>query len=160
MEFVSVDLNKYLELCIEFRRDTHILSYGTDKTFDRNQCIDWFNQLKESNNKGFVHIIINEKIVGQLEFKSAIEAAEGNLSGYINLLYLIPEYRGKGYGLKLQNYIFSKFHADGCSLAYLRYLPENNKAGLFYLKNGWSILGEPNARGQLMVHYFNSPDID
>ncbi len=159
MELVPVDLNTNLELCIQFRRDTHILSYGTDETFDRDQCIDWFNQQKQSNANGFLHVICDGAIVGQLEFKSALDDAEKGLLGYINLIYLIPEYRGKGYGIKLQNYIFTQFKEDKCTSAYLRYLPDNRSAGIFYLKNGWSKSGEPNTRGQLMVHYLNSSDI-
>ena len=151
MKFEPVDLIKNLELCIQFRRDAHILSYGSSTDFNIEECIAWFHSLKENNPAGFEHVILNNEIIGQLEFKSGIKEADGSVSGYINLLYLLPEYRRKGYGRRLQEYVFSKFIADKCSVAYLRYLPKNQVAGSFYVKHGWSLGGTPNERGQLMV---------
>jgi len=149
MKLEPVNLKKNLSECLEFRRDAHILSYGSDNSFNIEECTAWFNSL--NNTSGFEHVILNEKIIGQIEFKSGIKDNKGVLTGYINLLYLLPDYRRKGYGLELQKYIFSKLIADGCVLAYLRYLPENTIAHAFYVKNGWSPLGVPNERGQLMV---------
>ncbi len=151
MKFEPVDLIKNLELCIHFRRDAHILSYDSSTDFNIEECIAWFHSLKENNPAGFEHVILNNEIIGQLEFKSGIKEADGSVSGYINLLYLLPEYRRKGYGLKLQEYVLSKFIADKCSVAYLRYLPKNQAAGSFYVKHGWNPEGTPNERGQLMV---------
>jgi GNAT superfamily N-acetyltransferase len=94
---------------------------------------------------------LDGKIIGLLEYKSGQKNLEGELTGYINLIYLLPEYRGKKLGLELQNYIFSKFIFDGCSSAYLRYLPKNVGAGNFYKKHGWKPEGLLTERGQLMV---------
>jgi GNAT superfamily N-acetyltransferase len=151
MKFEPVDLLTNLELCINFRRDAHILSYDSSTDFNSEECTAWFHSLKANNPTGFEHVILNNEIIGQLEFKSGVKAADGSLSGYINLLYLLPEYRRKGYGLKLQEYVHAKFIADNCSVAYLRYLPRNQAAGSFYIKHGWNPEGASNERGQLMV---------
>lgn len=150
MEFERVDLNKNLDLCLAFRRDTHILSYGNDTTFNSDECTNWFESLKRDNPDGFLHVTVNHKIIGQLEFKSAIQK-ENDLTGYINLIYLLPEYRNRGYGAILENHMLSIFRSDRCTAAYLRYLPANKVAGNFYKKQGWTSVGTPNERGQLMI---------
>lgn len=150
MEFKLVDLKNNLDMCLAFRRDAHILSYGNDSTFNSDECTDWFNSLKQNNPNGFLHVIANQKIIGQLEFKSAVKK-ENDLTGYINLIYLHPEYRNKGYGAMLENHMLSTFRSDHCTAAYLRYLPANKAAGYFYKKQGWTTIGAPNERGQLMV---------
>lgn len=149
MEFEEANLDKNLDLYLEFRRDTHFLSY--DNEFNTQECVSWFKSLVENNPSGFEHVLFEGEIIGLLEYKSGIKESNGELSGYINLLYLLPEYRGRKFGLGLQNYVLSRFISDGCSLAYLRYLPKNVVAGAFYKKNGWKPEGVISARGQLMV---------
>lgn len=152
IKFKPVDFHQHKDICLDFRRDAHRMSYGSIETFSAGECLKWFESLLRENPAGFKHVCQANKIIGQIEFKSAIADKNGSLSGYINLLYLLPEYRRQGYGLQLQNYIFSQFITDNCSLAYLRYLPANLVAGNFYKKNGWVPDGEPNERGQLMMH--------
>lgn len=151
MEFEEVNLEDSLDLYMGFRRDTHFLSYEADREFNIEECINWFNSLKEDNPAGFKHVVLNEKIIGMLEYKSGIRNVGGELTGYINLIYLLPEYRCKNLGVELQSYILSRFISDGCKFAYLRYLPKNIVAGSFYRKNGWEPEGVITERGQLMV---------
>jgi GNAT superfamily N-acetyltransferase len=151
MEFEEVNLDKSLDLYLEFRRDTYFLSYESDNEFNVQECVNWFKSLKENNPTGFKHVLLNGEIIGLLEYKSGIKELNGELTGYINLIYLLPEYRRKKFGIELQNHILSKFISDGCSFAYLRYLPKNVFAGSFYKKHGWKPEGVLTERGQLMV---------
>ena len=151
MEFEEVNLDKNLDLYLEFRRDTHFLSYESDNEFNVQECVNWFKSLKENNPTGFKHVLLNGEIIGLLEYKSGIKELNRELTGYINLIYLLPEYRGKKFGIELQNHVLSKFISDGCSFAYLRYLPKNVVAGSFYNKHGWKPEGVLTERGQLMV---------
>lgn len=151
MEFEEVNLDKNLELYLGFRRDTHFLSYGCHSDFSAHECVNWFKSLKENNPTGFKHVLLNDNIIGLLEYKSGIKESNGELTGYINLIYLLPEYRGRNFGVELQSHVLSRFISDGCSFAYLRYLPKNVVAGSFYKKNGWKPKGAPTERGQLMV---------
>ncbi len=151
MEFEEVNLEKNLDLYLGFRRDAHFLSYESDREFNVEECINWFQSLKENNPAGFKQVVLNGQIIGLLEYKSGIEDVNGELTGYINLIYLLPEYRGKNLGEELQSQILSRFIFDGCKFAYLRYLPKNVVAGSFYKKNGWEPKGVLTERGQLMV---------
>lgn len=67
MQFEPVDLSENLALCVAFRRDIH-LSDGSDRHFDAKQRIEWFRTLKQGNLSDFEHIILNCKIIGQLEY--------------------------------------------------------------------------------------------
>jgi GNAT superfamily N-acetyltransferase len=149
MKIEPVNLDKNIDLCLAFRRDAHIISYGSDKKFDANECSAWFESLQKDPLSGFQHVILDNHIVGQIEFRSHFQ--ENNNAGYINLLYLLPTYRRKGIGKKIQNYVFSTFLANGCFSAYLRYLPRNVSAEKFYINTGWTPVGLPNQRGQLMT---------
>lgn len=151
MEFINVDLDTQLALCLAFRRDAHIISFGNDDNFNTAETTLWFKKLATENSQGFLHILLDGNTIGQLEFKSAILADDGIKRGYIYLLYLLPEFRGKGYGEKLLAYIFSIFKADQCQAANLRYLPHNKAAAGFYKKHGWQKQGVVTDRGQLMV---------
>jgi len=151
MEFEEVNLEKNLNLYLGFRRDTHFLSYESEREFNTEECVNWFQSLKENNSTGFEHVVLDGQIIGLLEYKSGIKEVDGELMGYINLIYLLPEYRGKNFGVELQSHVLSTFISDGCSFAYLRYLPKNIAAGSFYKKNGWEPKGVLTERGQLMV---------
>jgi ribosomal protein S18 acetylase RimI-like enzyme len=59
---------------------------------------------------------------------------KGTKLGYINLLYLLPEFRNKGIGNTLVDFIFSQFKNDQCAYAQLRYITANLSAVNFYHK--------------------------
>lgn len=151
MELCSVDLSRSMETCVSFRKDAHYISYGSFDGFNASETKAWFETLSQDSSDGFLHVFVEERVVGQLEFKSNILCEDGILRGYICLFYLVPEYRRKGLGTKLHEFVLSKFKQDGCAEANLRYVPGNAVAELFYLKHGWVPEGEAGERGQLMV---------
>jgi len=57
--------------------------------------------------------------------------------GYVNLYYLIPEVRGKGFSLELDNFATSYLKELGFKKARLSVSPTNLRAINFYTKNGW-----------------------
>lgn len=151
VNFINVDLNVSLELCVSFRRDAHIVSYGCDDDFNEKEVKAWFARLSAKDPSGFQHVMIDGNIIGLLEFKSGLEGDDGVKRGYVNLFYLVPECRGLGYGEKIQHYVLSKFIEEGCVEANLRYIPRNKVAGAFYRKHQWTRVGNESERGQLMV---------
>lgn len=148
--FKSINLDEALDLCAEFRRNTHEISYGNLGSYNKDEVVDWFHRNKAENDKGFKHIFVNGEIAGQLEFRSPIREDEVTF-GYIYLIYLSERFRNKGFGKLAQEYIFDQFKVDGCSEARLRYIPGNVVAEPFYLYTGWEKSGEVGPRGQLLV---------
>lgn len=151
LQFKHVNLDAHLDLCLAFRQDAHRISFGTHQDFSANETKDWFNSLAKDFPDGFLHAVLGDEIIGQLEFRSALNDNQGEVFGYINLFYLQPNYRQRGLGQLMHDYVLDKFRLDNCSHAYLRYIPGNHLAERFYRKNGWQASGEPGPRGQLML---------
>ncbi|MDK9757888.1 GNAT family N-acetyltransferase [Vibrio sp. D173a] len=150
MEFIPVDLSRHLGLCIAFRKDAYQVSFGHQNVFDTQEITSWFTSIAEDPQAGFFHVIKDNQIVGQLECRYPVLDEEGRKFGYINLFYLLPEFRNQGLGRQLQDFLLKLFVNHGCGYARLRYIPGNDAGERFYYKNGWRPVGAPGDRGQLM----------
>ncbi|WP_161787420.1 GNAT family N-acetyltransferase [Endozoicomonas numazuensis] len=136
---------------MQFRKDAWQVSHGHLEGFSASETREWFQFLAEKAPEGFLMVLYQGEIIGQLEFRSRLQADSGKIEGYINLFYLVPHWRGKGMGQKLHDYTLSQLANNSCTQAFLRYIPGNHRAEAFYLKNGWAKEGEPTEqRGQLM----------
>jgi RimJ/RimL family protein N-acetyltransferase len=139
IEFRPIDLARDLELCVEFRRDSYQSSF-TDPTewkkyWNEAEYRNWIFNHSKKFPEGVFHLFVDSKIVGQLEF------AYFGKGGHVNLYYLHPDYRGKGYGDLLQEKVISVLKEKGCKTATLRVSPQNIRAIRFYLKHGWTDCG-------------------
>jgi GNAT superfamily N-acetyltransferase len=91
------------EIIINFRRDSYVISFGDDYLFGDND-----SYLKKTEYRlfkfpgGIVLVENDDKPVGQVEMQ--IKDIDNKKVGYVNLFYLIPEYRGRGYGSTLIEY--------------------------------------------------------
>ncbi|QKE72033.1 GNAT family N-acetyltransferase [Arthrobacter citreus] len=135
MEFVPIDISIHKDYVIPFRRDSFIVSFGTDKDFgDENKYLNWLQQQSSQNPKGFVLVVENDIPIGQLEL--TVKEYGGKVIGYVNLYYLIPEKRGEGLGSLLHTYTINFFENNNVSEYHLRVSPTNKQAIAFYKKNG------------------------
>lgn len=140
MYFEQIDINKHREHIVSFRRDSFIVSFGTDKDFgDEEEYINWVNTKSNVFPDGFVIILEDETPIGQLEL--TIIEYKGKTIGYINLYYLIPEKRGLGLGKELHKYVLQFFRKHVIREYHLRVSPTNQYALSFYRKNGMQELG-------------------
>ena len=82
---------------------------------------------------------------GEVVGGSGVFPTTGLPSGYCELvkLYLLPEMRGQGYGLKLMEKCFKKSIEFGFSHIYLETMPELRSAIGLYEKAGFSYLPGP-----------------
>jgi GNAT superfamily N-acetyltransferase len=134
---------------VDFRRDTHIVSYGTATSFSRDDAEKYFYHIANKSGYVFQHIFNDQEIIGQLEFDPCVKA-DGGDRGYINLFFLKKDYRGLGIGKIIHAYVIENIFRAGCQVAELRVIPGNIAAEKFYAKNGWIAVGAPTERGQLM----------
>ncbi|KGR79053.1 GNAT family N-acetyltransferase [Ureibacillus manganicus] len=135
MEFIPINLTKHKECVIAFRKDSFIVSFGTDKDFgDENTYVDWLQQQSVKYPKGFVLLVENEIPIGQLEL--TVKEYEGKEIGYVNLYYLVPNKRGMGLGSLLHEYAIKYFKDNNVTEYHLRVSPTNKHAIAFYKKNG------------------------
>ena len=137
--FRSIDISKDSKTILTFRRDSYIISFGDESLFGDNDS--YLKKISERLIKypnGLVLVEVDGKPVGQIELQ--VKPFENKEVGYVNLFYLISEYRGKGYGVKLIEYVenfFRKYHLDEYQL---RVSKTNSRAISFYQKHGFELL--------------------
>lgn len=140
MRFEPIDVNKHREYIITFRRDSFIVSFGTDEAFGKEEeYIDWVKLKSNEFPDGLMMFLEDGLPIGQLEL--TIREYNGSRIGYVNLYYLIREKRGVGLGNKLHQYALKFFRNHGLNEYHLRVSPNNQHALEFYRKNNMVELG-------------------
>ena len=152
--FVPIDLERHADLCVKFREDSYTCSFGSAEKFHESdgkgaeRYIDWLRQRMQEIPNSCVHVWKDNEIIGQIEMRRwRIDPSVG----YVNLYYLIPEYRGRGIGCLLDEHVGLFFKQLGCKKARLSVSPSNTAAMKFYLKRGWKDLGPREDAPE--VHY-------
>jgi ribosomal protein S18 acetylase RimI-like enzyme len=130
------------DLVAQFRKDAHVISFGNTNEFDEDAYVQFALRGSEKFPEGFVFVTNNNEIIGQMELQ--IKDKDNNKFGFINLFYLVPEYRGKGFSNHLDQYATSYFKDNGCSYCLLRVEKSNTRAIRFYEKCGFKKLSEDN----------------
>ena len=102
----NIDLSQHFDVCFQARKDAYLCSFHSlegfdtfiegyrDKLLRRLEEPHWFLQ----------HLWLNDRIVGQIEFRSRTSEPE---AGCLHLMYLTPDYRGMGLATQLQDYLKS-----------------------------------------------------
>jgi len=152
LKIQPVDFKNHLETCIRFREDSFIVSFGSaDRFYEEDgkggeRYIDRLKQKYEQDPESVVHIWHGNEIIGQMELgQFRIDPSRG----YVNLYYLVPEQRGRGYSASLEKYTEYYMKMKNYKLARLSVSPSNKRAFSFYLKNGWRDLGPRPGRPEM-----------
>ena len=141
IQFKKVDLINDIKLCVQFRKDSFLASFGSIKEWVEQsgekgeKYIDWLIQYTKQNPEGVIHLWKGENIIGQIEFK--VEPTMPD-KAYINLFYLIPETRGTGISRLMHQYVIDQLIQKGCNGAQLSVSESNKRALAFYKKLGWT----------------------
>ncbi|MGG1396906.1 GNAT family N-acetyltransferase [Bacillus salipaludis] len=142
MNLRLIDIENDKDLLIQFRKDTYIQSFGTEEGFDETSYI---NRMRERVNKlpdGQLIVEYDNTPVGQIGL--GILDYCGTQIGYVNLIYLLSEYRGKGLGKDLIRYAENFFRDMNVSEYHLRVSPTNERAIQLYTNSGMVKLREEN----------------
>ena len=141
--FQPIDLDRHGDVFLTFVRDTHFCSFGTMDGFldDNGQGEERFAERVRARlaeePKSCLHVWKNGQIVGQLHLGRFIDPS----IGYINLLYVAPEWRGAGIASLIEEYASAYFQSHGFRSARLSVAAHNLRAIRFYTKQGWKNLG-------------------
>lgn len=154
--FTTIDLAKHKDMCIKFRRDSYVRSFpdglerfNTENGVDGNGYIEWLRERINDFPQGCVHAWITQHIVGQIE-----SCVRDNGTGYVNLFYLVPDARGRGWGTQLHDYISHIFASENVKNIRLSVAIQNEQAISFYRKIGWRELGlRPGCDDTLVFEY-------
>ena len=144
LQFRPVDIEQHANICISFREDSFVVSFGnTEKFYEEDgkgaeRYIDWLRSKITIDPRTVIHIWYEKEIIGQMELGRLREVPS---TGYVNLFYLIEKYRGQGLGIQLDDYAVTYFRELGLRRIRLSVSPTNLQALTYYKKMGWKDLG-------------------
>jgi len=146
IEFLPINLEQDWDLCLKFRIDSYVSSFGSSANFEKDggevHYKEWLGNKVKNNPYSAVHVYFDGKIIGQMEMGKMKNEAD---IGMVNLYYLAPEYRGKNLSGYLDQYAMNFLKGLGCKIARLNVSPTNTRALAYYSKNGWKEIG-PNPK--------------
>jgi ribosomal protein S18 acetylase RimI-like enzyme len=135
VRFRPIDFERHAALCVEFRRDAFVCSFGSADEFERADgtatYLRWLHACQVDFPEGIVHAFAGERIVGQLEM--GIRGREAR----VHLFYAVPDARGTGVGDALHDYAVAILTRAGARNASLLVSPTNARAVRYYVKHGW-----------------------
>ncbi|WP_048695982.1 GNAT family N-acetyltransferase [Catenovulum maritimum] len=114
LSYLPADLARDIDLAVQFRKDTHLVSFGHTKDFDTARQAKVFHLFQQDWPLGLLHVWLGDEIIGQVEFTTPIKQADGSYWGYVYLFYLKPDYRGRGIGQQIHDFVIQKMQADNC----------------------------------------------
>lgn len=136
LRFRTIHLPTDAAAVVSHQRDACIATFGDDRRYQGDgRYLRWLQPKIEEFPDGFVMALQGQTIVGQLE----LEAPYGSGVGYVNLFYLRPKFRGRGYGRALQDYAERYFRAWEASRITLHVSPTNVRALGFYRRMGYRV---------------------
>jgi ribosomal protein S18 acetylase RimI-like enzyme len=151
-----IDFESHSDDCVRFRADSFVCSVGSAQAFlgednkGGDRYLVWLRGKSEALPGSCAHLWDGSRLVGQMEVGLQDQSP---VSGYIYLVYLIPEYRGRGVGGPLLTQAEALLAGYGAVGARLRVSPSNPRALKLYEKNGWCRMSEqPDAEGLLVMH--------
>jgi len=140
LRFREIDLEKDAEICIQFRADSFVESFGSAERFYNaagEAAKDYLAGLRSKNLEwpgSCVHAWLGDTIAGQIELRR--DRADPSRA-HVLLYYLRPDLRGLGLGEQLDVYVRELCRAAGVHTTTLRVSPGNRRAMAFYRRKGW-----------------------
>ena len=154
LRFASIDLARHASLCVAFRRDMYVATFGSDAGLEEEmgpggttylaQLFKRLDTLPEGN----AHLWKEQDIVAQTEM-SLLEDEPG--VGYVHLFYVAPPQRGRGLGRLLHQHAAAVFTARGMRRMRLSVAERNSGAIAFYRALGWQRTGAREHREPMHV---------
>ena len=136
------------DTCVRLRREMYAASFGNvaglEEEMGEGNAL-YLSQLRDKLGKwpeGNVHLWRDGRIVGQLEMR---DLDDEPAVGYVNLIHVVPEYRGHGLGKRLHQHAMRASRERGKRLMRLSVSQHNAAALRFYKRLGWTEAGKrPN----------------
>ena len=145
------------ETCVRFRSEMYVASFGTSEGLAEELGEDNQKYLADLRAKlaqvpeGNVHLWHGEEIVGQMEMR--LVDHEPHI-GYVSLIYVPPEWRGKGLGRRLHEHALQVCRHREKRAMRLSVSFTNVPAIMFYRRLGWEMVGSrPNKEPMAIMEF-------
>jgi ribosomal protein S18 acetylase RimI-like enzyme len=152
-----IDVDAHAELCVAFRREMYVASFGTDEGLEEEMGPENSRYLEALRARiaqvpeGNVHLWRGERIVAQAEMKLHDEDPG---MGYVSLFYVAADCRGEGLGRALHQHAVDVFRRRGLRAIRLSVSISNPGALAFYRRLGWNAIGtRPNREPMVIMEY-------
>jgi len=152
-----IDLRASADLCVAFRREMYVASFGGDEDLEAEMGPDnslYLQTLREriaQIPEGNVHLWRGERIVAQAELRLLEEEPR---VGYVSLFYVAADCRGEGLGRALHEHAADVFRRRGMRAMRLSVSISNPGAIAFYRRLGWKPVGtRPNREPMVIMEY-------
>ena len=117
--------------------DACVSSFGDDSRYEGpRKYVEWLRRQVEQYPDGCVLAFEKGRCVGQME----LQVPYGLTVGYVNLYYVTPEFRGKGYGTAMHAYAERYFRSWEATRIELHVSPTNEQAVQFYRRLGYRFI--------------------
>jgi ribosomal protein S18 acetylase RimI-like enzyme len=152
-----IDLEWSADLCVAFRREMYLASFGSDEGLEEEMGPDnalYLQSLREriaQVPEGNVHLWRGNRIVAQAEMR-LLEEDPG--VGYVSLFYVTADCRAEGLGRALHEHAVDVFRRRGMRAMRLSVSISNPGAMAFYRRLGWKAVGtRPNIEPMVIMEY-------
>jgi ribosomal protein S18 acetylase RimI-like enzyme len=154
-----IRLDRDARVCMDFRREAYVATFGSIDGMEEEMGVAgaaYLDQLRAriaQVPEGNAHLWQGEHIIGQTEMRFV----EGEPRvGYVNLFFVLPEFRGRGLGRLLHGHAVEVFRELGRDVLRLSVSVQNTAAIAFYQKLGWTIVGTRPNREPMHIMQFTA----
>ncbi|MCA0982867.1 GNAT family N-acetyltransferase [Halobacillus yeomjeoni] len=135
----EIDIEQDETLLLNFREDAQFVSYGKTH-FDKRAYVNRLRARIEQWSSGQLFIQDSSQPIGQIGLTTP--EYQGRTIGYANLFYLIPDYRGKGFGKQMVDFAEETFKKHKLAELHLKVSPSNESALDFYQLSGFNRISQ------------------
>jgi ribosomal protein S18 acetylase RimI-like enzyme len=122
-------------LVVAAYRNTHRASFGDDQACSVKRYLPWLQSRIEEFPDGHLLAFDGKRCVGQLE----LQVPYGMTTGYVNLFYVAPAFRGQGFGRALHERAEQYFRSWQADRIELDVSATNTRALGFYRHLGYRL---------------------
>jgi RimJ/RimL family protein N-acetyltransferase len=138
LSYRTIDPLRDAKLAVAHQLDACVCSFGDDSRFQGgDRYLQWLEGKVEEFPEGFLIAFLGDQCVGQVE----LEVPYGLRTGYANLFYVTPAFRGLGFAQALHERAVRYFRSWEADRIELHCSPANERAMRFYQKLGYRRTG-------------------
>ena len=136
LTFRSIDPDADRSFVLAAYRGTHRASFGDDRSCSTKTYLPWLQSRIEEFPDGHLLAFLGKRCIGQME----LQVPYGLTTGYVNLYYVAPTFRGRGFGRAMHTRAEEYFRSWQADRIELDVSATNTRALGFYRHLGYQLV--------------------